>query len=470
MSNLVEQRLVDPQSYTSRLPLQPDTLKPTVFKLDDSSKEFSQLLAAAAFELIDFLRAPYEATDEELKELATHYQRYFSQLPNRLETTPEELRNFVAEKAILLLPNEAELIMALLAEYEFIFVDTINFARAIINETALLADPIEGQRLLYYASSKELFLYVRPEAHRLLRRARMLGLIPFEVLDKLEKLPIKVIGASVAAFTIDLLASCGAQNIEWTDAGYLANTNGGRLPGAMGNIGNLGRSKAQVLLKMLYEKEPYANFTANHGVIQAKATGAEGELTLEEYSKDAGLLIEVVDKGALKILFRLIIDQQQIDVPLVWIADIAPDPIAGIEGTQFFNQAATPQQWQERLTSIMTAPDMSQKRAGLLLAVTEMLQNELSAEHTMSLLMTAVGAQDFWSQTPIDSRASAALTVGLVLQFLEGKDVVGKNYTHGQLNSDQITDLEEQEALLAKRQLAMKIVQSVLQRNLQSTT
>lgn len=470
MSSIVEQRLADLQTYTNRPPLQSENLKPKIFTLDDTTKEFSRLLAAAAFDLIDYSKTPYTATVEELSELAAHYQKFFSQFPRGLETTAAELQQFVSEKVISLLPDEAALVMALLAEYEFIFTDTILFARAIMHEVAMLADPIEGQRLLYYPNSKELFLYVRPEAHRLLRRARMLGLIPFEVLDKLEKLPIKVIGASVAAFTIDLLASCGAQKIKWADAGYLANTNSGRLPGAMSHIGNLGESKAHVLLEMLYQKEPYAEYTAHHELIQARATGAANELTLVEYSKDAGLIIEVADNGVHKILFRLTLDQQQIDVPLLWIADIAPDPIAGIEAGQFFNQEATQADWQERLSSIMTAPDKSQQRAGILLAVTEMLQKELTTEHALSLLMTAVGTQDFWSQTPMDSRASAALSVSLVLQFLQGKEVEGRNYTHGELNSNHAANPDEQADLQAKRQLAMRMLQNVLQNKLQPTS
>jgi hypothetical protein len=155
-----------------------------------------------------------------------------------------------------------------------IFGDLEHFAElflAVSGDDRLVADAT------WFMDSGRKVLVVGPDLWWLLMISRCLGLIPLAVLEKLRRLKIRTFGASVAASTLELLASLGAEDISCLDAGLIDPTNIPRLP--MADVFSIGQPKAQALVERLSRRNPYGRFQAGVGraVPTVQAAWAAGQ-------------------------------------------------------------------------------------------------------------------------------------------------------------------------------------------------
>ncbi len=420
-------------------------LKPIL--IDITKPEHLELVASAE----SLNSKPYEVAKQELQELATFYRAAFARLPEAAQTDPVALQTEIISRLTRsVVAEDREKIVAQLAEifhrYDFVFQDLLAFGHDLQAQLARSTNLDNGMELLYWQDTKELVKYVRPDLHRLLNRSRMLGLVPFETLEKLRNLKIRCIGASVAAQLLDMLGSFGAEQILFADAGNLELSNGPRLTTGMADVNQLGRSKASQLLTGLFHRNPYAYHQAFEQVVapdHLQTTQTDNaSFPLSEFVQNADLIIEVIDSPVDKMKIRLQLSAQKNQTPVLFVADISPVPIAGLEDSagNYFNQPKPQQAWLDRLTSIATASNPLQQKATGILAITEMLGGSIPEKHLMSTLLIAAGLQPFLSQDPADSRFNAALAARLVLKMLQGEAVTGRNYTTGALEAEVLQD------------------------------
>ena len=165
----------------------------------------------------------------------------------------------------------------------------LSLPKKLINDSDCILD----------ANGTQLF-YIGAELSWLVNISRSLGLIPFQTLLKLRTTRVRVLGASVAASTIDLLASLGCEDISFVDDGLIDPSNIPRLP--MANVQNIGVAKSQALALRLLRRNPYGNFRAVIGkaVKSAEELLSEQDVTADAFIADADVIIEVVDDIQLK--------------------------------------------------------------------------------------------------------------------------------------------------------------------------
>lgn len=394
---------------------------------------------------------PYNVAAEEIQKMAGFYQAMLDRLAQPglgLDQDPAKLKSYLLSVFIQNLPeadreaNVAQLTQAF-ENQSFLFEDILTLARGVVAEAALLESAETTPFILYDPKSKTKMPFVSHETLRLLRRSRMLGLVPFSTLDKLQNLKIKGIGSSVAAQIYDMLVAMGAENIEYADNGELELSNGPRLTGDMAAIGNLGESKAGTLLQSLYQRNPYGNFVAHEAIVttwpsQVRTDGTR-VINLHEFlGEGAELLIEVIDDAEAKLEIRLDLIYQGINIPILFVADVAPHPIVGLEipAESMFNQSAKNQaDWEGSLKRIYDAPDKKLQALAKLYAITEMIGPDIPTLHLISAMQLLAGTQFFLSQDPVDTRINAASAATLILDYLKGESVTGHNFTAGELET-----------------------------------
>lgn len=265
----------------------------------------------------------------------------------------------------------------------------------------------------------EKLLMVGPDLWWLLMVSRCLGLIPFSLLEKLRTLKIRAFGASVAASTLDLLASLGAEDIACVDAGLIDPTNIPRLP--MTDVFSIGQPKAQVLVERLRRRNPYGKFQAVVG--RAVPTVAErltaDDVLIDEFLADADLILEVIDDIRMKSYIQTVALKKRPGVPLLFIADLGNAPIVKVVTANADGEVEFPfgRKWtdDERkvLEEVLHDPQKIPQAALL------MVKESLPAEHALQFQLNVHGAMPFWSQTSIASRMSAAMAAKEVLRLFD---------------------------------------------------
>jgi molybdopterin/thiamine biosynthesis adenylyltransferase len=262
-------------------------------------------------------------------------------------------------------------------------------------------------------ASRQYWLCVGPELLWLMSVSRCIGLIELEVLRQLRKTKIRVLGASVAAMTVDLLVALGCEDVVCVDPGMIEPSNVPRLPTEARNIG---RSKVEVLTAQLLRRNPYGKFVGRQQKVE----------NLEEFFADADLILEVVDDLKTKIVAQTSALKTRPNVPLIFIADVGMSPVVKVITTNTNQEVEMPfgRQWsaqqREQLLGVLkmdpSQPDFlrAMQRAAYL-----MLQENLPADHAVQFLLSCWGVMPFWSQTPVASRASAAMAASAILQNIK---------------------------------------------------
>lgn len=249
-------------------------------------------------------------------------------------------------------------------------------------------------------------LVVGEELFWLLSISRCIGLISPSSLRELRNMLIKILGASVAAMTADLLVSLGCRYIECIDGGRIDPSNNPRLP--QGSYTDWGEPKVSVLQQQLQRRNPYGKYISHTAkvTVEEQADNSDSEILLSTYIQAADLLIEVVDDVKLKTQVHSYVCRNNPSVPLLFIADLGNAPVVKILREPLVEASRTPTQ-----------------------AAYMMVKEHLPAEHALQFLSSCMGLLPFWSQTPIASRSSAALAVSAVMQLCSG-DGVSSRDTH----------------------------------------
>lgn len=249
-------------------------------------------------------------------------------------------------------------------------------------------------------------LTIGEELFWLLSISRCIGLIPLSSLRELRNMRIKILGASVAAMTADLLVSLGCGYIECIDGAQIDPSNSPRLP--QGSCTDWGEPKASVLQQQLQRRNPYGKYTSHTAkvTVEEQADNSDSKILLSTYIQAADLLIEVVDDVKLKTQIHSYVCRNHPSLPLVFIADLGNAPVVKILREPLVESSHTPTQ-----------------------AAYMMVKEHLPAEHALQFLSSCMGLLPFWSQTPIASRSSAALAVSAVLQLCSGEGALSKD-TH----------------------------------------
>lgn len=278
----------------------------------------------------------------------------------------------------------------------------------VVRDTQLIAepDPDPAADVADARVGRSIF-YVGAELAWLLTVSRCLGLIPYQSLRKLRTSKIRVLGASVAASTVDLLASLGAEDIVCADAGLIDPTNIPRLP--MADLWNVGEPKSLELVRRLRRRHPYGSFRA----VAENLTPA----TVDAFLADADVIIEVIDNIPMKSYVQTVALGKKPGTPLIFIADLANQPVVKVVRADSSGHVETPfgRVWtheeREILEGVQTDPRLIPKAAYL------MVKESLPPEQELQFSFNVQGIMPFWSQTPIASRMSAAQAAMAVLKL-----------------------------------------------------
>jgi hypothetical protein len=297
-----------------------------------------------------------------------------------------------------------------------IFGDLEHFAElflAVSGDDRLVADAT------WFMDSGRKVLVVGPDLWWLLMISRCLGLIPLAVLEKLRRLKIRTFGASVAASTLELLASLGAEDISCLDAGLIDPTNIPRLP--MADVFSIGQPKAQALVERLSRRNPYGRFQA--GVGRAVSTVAErlsaDDVLVDEFISDAELIVEVIDDIQMKSYIQTVALKKRPGVPILFIADLGNQPVVNVVRATQDGEVEFPfgRVWTEDERRILD--EVIQDHTLIPQAAYLMVKESLPVEHQLQFQLNVHGAMPFWSQTPIASRLSAGLAAKAVITLLD---------------------------------------------------
>ncbi len=310
-----------------------------------------------------------------------------------------------------------------------IFTDYATLANSVLTATAKLE---EDARWIYYPNEKRIIKYLGIHAHRALSMSRMFALVPFEAIQRLRETQFVVAGASVAASTIDMLVSLGAENIIMGDAGKLAPSNIPRMPaGSTGSLLSLGEFKAQTLASNLSLRNPYGKFDPFSGfvLVDEKDRVQDADRMLGDIIKQQDpqnvKVIEVVDDAATKVKIRNYLKENYPEISVFFIGDVGNNPFAGIEDPlmgDFFNQAFSDNQrvFLDNVAHNGASPIEK------LQAVILMVGDSLPSEHKVQLLFVALGLVPYFSQTPIASRLSSSFA-GILALSSDQPQVTGTN-------------------------------------------
>ncbi|PIY78922.1 MAG: hypothetical protein COY81_05445 [Candidatus Pacebacteria bacterium CG_4_10_14_0_8_um_filter_43_12] len=291
-------------------------------------------------------------------------------------------------------------------------------------------------RYIWNQSEQDLTVYASQRLIETLQMTRFLGLIPFESLAKLRRSKIVVLGASVAASTLELLAALGvAAQIEFIDDGELEPSNGPRMPaGKTSDYRSNGQPKVFALADILFGRNPYGQFIPHRGRVvfsEEEKRPEKDDRTLSELvTDDVAFVVEVVDGPREKTRVRLEMEQHHPQIPIVFPADVGNNAFTGLEDSaagNYFNQSLTPAQ-QEFIRRVANKglASLNEAEKTLLLIV----GNQLPAEHKLQVISGPFGGIEPWlSQTPIAARQSAAVGASAMLWHLSTGEGLGKNLT-----------------------------------------
>ncbi|PWU22585.1 hypothetical protein C5B42_05695 [Candidatus Cerribacteria bacterium 'Amazon FNV 2010 28 9'] len=299
-------------------------------------------------------------------------------------------------------------------------------------------------RLIWNPATQKLSKYIGKDAHELLFKSRLLGIVPFETLRQLAKTEIHCAGASAVAESVACLVATGATRINFWDNGRSAPSNLPRFPAWMGGIEQLGLSKSHLLQAVAYMYNPYGNYQGFDGLVipnEAKRTSPE-DITFETFAS-TDIAMEVVHDPLVKTQIRLFMADNKPHTPLMFMADIS-DPIAAMEDPaqgNHFHQDLTHEE-----VELMSTPN-SLDPGHVLTSVYHMLRKEISAENTMDFLAFRFGVVRFWSQPPYAANASADTVTREVLDFLQSREFPDHNLRSGETKRSFMPSLTPVQAL-----------------------
>lgn len=266
---------------------------------------------------------------------------------------------------------------------------------------------IQDAQLIDAAGANPRF-YVGPDVAWFLSVSRCLGLVSLASLVKLRSTKIRVLGASVAASTVELLASLGAEDISCADAGLIDPTNVPRLP--MADLFNIGTLKSQALVEHLQRRNPYGKFIALEENLTPESVHA--------FLADADLIIEVIDDIPMKSYVQTVALSRKPGTPLLFIADLGNQPLVKVvrADEQGYVERPFGRKWSVSERKILM--DVQHDSRLIPQAAQLMVKESLPPEHALQLQFNVLGIMPFWSQTPIASRMSAAMAAISVLNIL----------------------------------------------------
>lgn len=289
--------------------------------------------------------------------------------------------------------------------------------------------------------SGHVFKYIGEEALDLLRMYRLLGLIPLETIRKLGRQKIAVAGASASARLVDMLVALGAKDLLVVDKGLVSTAKLSLYPGFMGSSEADGMYKVVALLAQIAGRNPYAKLDFRVGLVKPDGeTMDPGDLSFGEFGVDKDEILEVVDDPWIKSKLRKYFAKYFPNIPIVFIADLGNQPVAGIEypsGGQHFHQDISPSEW-ERMQSLAGEIAQGGKLAIMgeaLKAVWRMVKKELPSAHALQFVYCLLGMMPSWSQSAIAGEESAVIASKLILSHLSGGGVYDKNYQGGNVKS-----------------------------------
>jgi hypothetical protein len=416
--------------------LPPEVLNPNIpedaMRLDEISAETSS----------DRIRTPFDSALKEFCSLQNYYKHHLEMLGLEQASSVAEIKTAYTElfKSQVMADAQAknssldEQSVGRIAEESIIFGDVARLTHELMAlQTG--SDFSEHVRFIWDPNDKLLSAYISEEMDSLLKKTRMLGLIPFEVIDKLQSMKIVVLGASVAASTVDLLVAMGARDIEFIDDGELDPSNGQKMPaGPTADFNSNGTSKVHALAQSIYQRNPFGNFVPHRGRVvmdEAEKRPTTDDKTLDEMmTPDTGLVIEVIDDPQTKMKIRMHMQEKYPETPISFIADVGNDAFAGLENSgdgKYFNQELTGQQ-EEYLKKI--AKEGYSSRLDALTAIFLMVKDQLPSDHKLQVMLGRYGGIiPFLAQTGIAARESSYIAVSEVLQYLQNKDITGNNLT-----------------------------------------
>ncbi|OGM15982.1 hypothetical protein A2V56_04435 [Candidatus Woesebacteria bacterium RBG_19FT_COMBO_42_9] len=386
--------------------------------IDSGLGELLNLIGEYAIQERDISNRSYISGSSEITNLANFFES--SSLPSDKEHLASLVVQKVRERTTYLSEEDIRETVEhgpLLEDYAFL----IGRLKAYKQNPALLE---QNSRFIFDPIKRRLDLYLGPDEHRLLAMSRVLGLIPFSAIERLRETKIRVMGASVAASTIETLVALGAENIVFYDYGFLDPAKMPQMPGGMGDFRNSGEPKVKALMELVQGRNPYGIFLGIPGkvLIPGEAKQSEFDVYLDEIIDDADLLIEVVDQYHIKAGTRA-----HSDKPIVFVADLGSDPIAGIEDPKlnlWFNREISDED-KARMSKIPASREEAIREGPR--AIYLMVNKDLNDDHRLQFLLASLGLIPFWSQTPTSTRESAALASKLIIEWTQNSPVMGKN-------------------------------------------
>lgn len=435
LANNQEESWVPPEIINPTTPegkLRLETLNATYFDQSDNA-------------LPGRVNAPFHSAVSEFLSLKGHYEKQLARIGLNQQASQDEIaqayrqlfkNQVLAHAQTLNIEISAAGIDQLTAE-SILFKDVARLTHELMSIEST-DDFSDHARFIWDENEHALSLYVSEEIDSILKKTRMLGLVPYEVIDKLSSTKILVLGASVAASTIDLLVAMGARNIEFIDDGELDPSNGQKMPaGVTADYNSNGKAKVYALAKNIYTRNPYGDFIARKGravvTEEEKRSGPQDILLSSLITDDTGLVIEVVDDSVMKMKIRLIMEEKYPEIPLLFIADVGNNAFAGLEDVgkgKYFNQQLSDSQL-EFLKKLGTEGLSSPLDA--ITGIFLMVKDQLPEEHKLQALTGRFGGiVPFLSQTGIAARQSASIAVSEFVSYLQGKDVIGRNIQQGE--------------------------------------
>lgn len=375
-------------------------------------------------------RQAYTSQVEEALELRTKMEHVPQTEPALRVATVSAIREYVGEDVV----TDDELHEVL--EVSPLMADTARLAHEVSTHASNTTVIEEASRIIYSPIDNRASEIVGPEVWELLRRSRLVGLLPFSVLDRLNTISLGAIGGSAVAHALDGLVTLGLNRIDVWDGGTIDPSNIWRYPGLMGTARMLGFPKALALQAQLQARNPWGSFHGNVG--KAVMDSPEhGDVTIGEIFEHFDLVSEVVDSLPIKAQIRQHTLTKGVETPILYIAD-TDRAISGIEMGNLarpFNQKDIDASELDRMADTSHEARLKYPALEVLREVIQIVAPGIGPDHGMQFMMFGLGFHPAWSQTPIAAHETSATTSRLLTMHFNGRrETVGTNYQSGQLS------------------------------------
>ncbi len=393
---------------------------------------------------VQVLKLPYIQAVDELTGLANGLKNIPVEVGELIEQSAEAVAGLTRHAF------DAKIIAELMSGMDT-YSEVVGYAQR-VREGAGSVDQIEANSLWFFDEGMNvLFKYIDPLAHALLERSRSTGVIPESAQEKVSKAKIRVMGASADSPAADQLVSLGASNMTIYDAGVIDPTNMPRFLGAMGSVLAVGLSKSLTLVDMLRLRNPHGTYHGYKGRVLAPEDQdfKPGDIEYSEFFDGADIILEGIDglqgKGQVEEWAR----ENAKGKLMGFFADLGSlDPVVVLSiigDGDHFGQNLT----KEQIHQIAEPP--SPVEVPPIHHLFTMLGETLTHAHALQLLLYGTGQMNFWAQSPLASRGTAALLGQVLLAHYAGKDVLGKPYTLETVPKNLMNDLTDEQQKLLRR-------------------